>query len=289
MILHEDTMTEKQTILISGSQLDYIQTCPRLHYYRNILRIFSIEDKSEPLQKGDLIHYLLELHYKSIMAGELLSLENIANLGLNKATELSLSLEDTQKVIHLYEEYRDFYPVGNDWLPEEVEVPFAKVVYEDDDLRIIDEGKIDLLAKNNKLSLSLVIDHKYSSHNSQVVERETQNLNYCLVTGRRDFIINQLGDQKSLDVEKRMLRPYFCYGEHEIEEFRNDLIYWTLEIVRNHARALANDYIPANRKSCFSFFKKCAYYDLCQTTPDNFEYKVKSEFIRSKETVGLFK
>lgn len=287
-------MTEKQTIVISAHQLDNIQSCPRLYYYANILNIVSIEsEESKRSDRGILLHHLLDIHYKSIILSKGLTLSNeqilpgvelMRDLALNKATELSLTLDEASGIIKLYEEYRNFYPIQSDWEIEASEVEFAKVIYEDEDVRIIDQGKIDLLVKHKRLSnLQIVVDHKYSSKNYPTSGRDTQNLNYCLVTGRRDFVINQLGDQKTLPIEKRMVRTHYCYGDHQIEEFKNDVIYWTLETVRTQVKAMNYDYIPANRRSCMKFGKKCTYFDLCETTPDNVEYKIKAEFIRRKE------
>ncbi len=283
----------QQTVLISASQLDNIQLCTRLHYFKDILYLAPMEGKSEGLEKGDLFHYLLDLHYKSLIASNSTSLIDVGlveELGLNKATELSLEDEEAKGIIFLYKEYRDFYPFEESvWEPEESEVPFAVVVFEDEDLKIILQGKIDLLAKNKKINLPLVIDHKYSSKNYPVSSRDTQNLSYCLATGRRDFIINQAGDQKSYSPDKRFLRPSFCYSEDKVNEFRDDVIYWTLEIIKNHFRSANGDHIPANRKACKFFNKPCTYWDLCETSKDNLEGKIESDFMRTdKLRKGLF-
>lgn len=285
---------DKQTVLISASQLDTIQLCHRKHYFRDILNLSTIEGiKDEGLEKGDLFHYLLDLHYKSIIDSKgdsLIKLETATELGLNQATKLNLGDEESNGIIKLYGEYRDYYPFDESiWEPEESEVPFAVVVYEDDELVIILQGKIDLLAINKKVNLPLIIDHKYSSKNYPVSSRDTQNLSYCLATGRRDFIINQCGDQKSYSPDKRFLRPSFCYSEHQIDEFRQDVIYWTLEIVKNHMRVEQGEHIPANRKACKFFNKLCTYWELCETSPDNVAGKINSDFISTvKMKRGLF-
>jgi len=269
-----------QTILISANKLDKIQTCHRLFSYTSIKELGSFS-KPSYMDEGDLFHKLLELYYRAKKEVTDYNIESLIELGRNHAAALTnISQEEIEQNINLFREYILYYQQES-WIPQEVEIPFAFSILEDEDagLRIVLEGKIDLLAKDEKTGQELVIDHKRVGRNSTPYDRDNQKLSYCLVTGRRDFIINQIGDQKSLSVDKRLSRYYFNISQHMIDEFVENTIYWTFEMLKIMKMESEGETPPGNYRGCTMYFNKCAFYDVCNTTPDNREYKLNQQYL----------
>jgi len=276
-----------QTILISANKLDKIQQCPRLFNYLYVKELTSFTRPSY-IEEGDLFHYLLNLHYKAKITAADYNIDTLIELGRNHATELSITSPELEANIALFKEYVLYYQQEN-WTPEESEVPFAMQLLEDTaaGIRIVLEGKIDLLCRESKTDQPLVVDHKRVSRNFAPFDRDNQKLAYCLATGRRDFVINQIGDQKSYSVDKRLVRYYFNISDYQVEEFLENTIHWTMEIVKIIGAAAAGDYIAGNYTACVKFNKKCMFYDVCNTRDEYKEAKLKEAF-KPKTDFSLF-
>ena len=276
------------TILISANKLDKIQQCHRLFNFTSV-KDLTTQSKPVYMEEGDLFHHFLDLYYKAKIKSFDYNIDSLIELGRNHATELDLTSEIIDENIGLFREYVLYYQ-HDLWQPEESEVPFAEEIFIDkeNDFRIVLEGKIDLLAIDNKTNTSLVIDHKRVGRNLAPYDRDNQKLAYCLVTGRKDFIINQIGDQKSLSVDKRMSRYYFNISPHQLEEFVNNAIFWTFEMIKVMGLEKEGSFIPGSYKSCSYFGKKCSFYEVCNTTPDNVQYKLEQLF-NKKEDHDLFR
>lgn len=277
-----------QTILISANKLDKIQQCHRLFNYLHVKELASFSKPSYQ-EEGDLFHFLLDKHYKAKISGADYNVESLIELGRNHATTLSqVSASELEENINLFREYVLYYQ-HESWIPEESEVPFAVELLEDSSagFRIVLEGKIDLLAKESKTELPLVIDHKRVARNFAPYDRDNQKLAYCLATGRRDFVINQIGDQKSYSVDKRLLRYYFNISDHQVEEFAENSIYWTMEMLKVMKLESDGDFIPGNYRSCFYFNRKCMFYDVCNSKEELKNSKLEESF-KPKEDFSLF-
>jgi hypothetical protein len=276
-----------QTILISPTKLDQIQKCPRLFNYLYVKELTSFKQPSY-MERGDLFHYLLEQHYKAKLAAADYNIESIAELGRNHAVKLDLSVGEVEDNIRLFKEYVIYYQ-GESWVPEEVEVPFAYTLLEDAgaDIRIVMEGKIDLLCREAKTNIPLIVDHKRVTRNFASYDRDNQKLAYALVTGRRDFVINQIGEQKSYSIDKRLQRYYFNITNCQVEEFVENTIHWTMEIIKVIGAEAAGDYIAGNYQACTKFNRKCMFYDVCNS-PRESQNAMLEETFRPKANFDLF-
>jgi hypothetical protein len=275
------------TLLISATKLDRIQQCEELFRYSYVKELAAFE-KPSYVDEGDLFHFFLENYYKNKRDSKDYNLDHIIELGRNRATTLNINYNELEENIKLFREYVSYYSQES-WRIEDVEVPFAVELFTDEalDIRIVLEGKIDLLASEEKTGVKLVIDHKRVNRNYTPYDRDNQKLAYCLASGRRDFIINQIGDQKSYDVEKRMKRYYFNYSEHQIEEFTENTLEWSFEMIKVMKANSEGKFVRRNYNSCYRFNMKCLFYDVCNTTEDNKNFKLEQAF-RPKVNFDLF-
>ena len=148
---------------IDASILITVQNCARKAQYSHVYSIQPYE-KDDALQNGDLMHKMLEPYYS-------MKLDNGPNLesdvwkelqengvypsgdpvkvgvdsGLYFASKMSIPSDTAQEVITQFEAYCEYYK-HEEWHPLHVEEVGSLVLHEDEDLKIIYDFKIDLIA-----------------------------------------------------------------------------------------------------------------------------------------------
>jgi hypothetical protein len=162
-----------------------------------------------------------------------------------------------------------------------VEQAFAYVLYEDDVVRIIITGKIDLLVNKPGLGSgsdykSLPIDHKTFRRDFPVLRLSNQFMNYCFATKSNFLLVNRIGLQKTLTPEQRFKRIPLSYDPIMLEEWKQNVVNI---ILQQYLACVTEDAWPMNLTSCLKFNRLCEYYDICDTSgKENKLYKLESKF-----------
>ncbi len=261
-------------VLLSAEKLNDIQICPTLYNYKHELLKVPIR-KPDYFEEGELMHEILRIYYSSKMTGEQLTFDQMLDSGRNFAAKGNLTSESVEETIKDARMYLEFYKYSDSWEILGVEEPFAKELYSDEELRIVLIGKSDLIVKTNRGSGPIaVVDHKYESRFYEKLERDNQPLSYCWAFEARDFIYNRIGKQKTKKTEEKLLRPYFSFSEFQINDWKNSVI----EIAHDLLRYYTKDVWPMRFHGCTIHGRRCTFYDVCNSTPDNRIYKLESLF-----------
>lgn len=261
-----------RNLVLTSSRLSRLQKCPREYFFSFVLNRHPIETPKYFVE-GTFVHKILEIYYNQKKAGTVDILRIVEQARNYASTIDNLSAENCESTINLFLEYIAYQQDAN-WVIEGVEVPFAKVIWEDEkfNLRIIFQGKSDLLVSAQ--GIPIIVDHKKVSQNRQPFDRDNQILGYCHAFNRSDFIINQLGTQKALPLKDKFRRHYFNVLGYQIDEWIEETIYNAFEAVKY----FDNNHWPARIKSCHDQGRPCTYYDVCKTERSNWEYKLQSAF-----------
>lgn len=265
-----------QNLVLSTEKINDIQTCPKLYNYKHNLRK-TPNTKFAPLETGELMHYSLASYYEGLKdPSKTLSLESIISLTRNYAAEkLSIISEEVEQVIKDFRLYYNHYAHSETWQIDAVEEPFAKILWESNDLRVVVTGKIDLrVTTMNGKGPRALIDHKYEARFDQKPDRDNQPLCYAWAYGINDWMFNRIGKQKSTDPKDRLQRPYICYSQHQIDGWVESAIETALDIYRCYEREV----FPARMIGCNYHKRRCDFYDVCNTSADNQEYKLNTMF-----------
>lgn len=261
-------------LVLSAEKLNDIQICPTLYHYKHELAQVPVQ-KPYYFEEGELMHLMLEMYYKLKMENNPIEINAIIDHSRNHATKMNLKAEEVEKVIEDFRMYTDYYSESSSWEILGVEEPFAKEIYNDSTIRIVIIGKVDLRVKTNRGNgPTAIVDHKYEARFDQKLERENQPIAYCWAFEARDFIYNRIGKQKAKKTEEKLLRPYFSYSEYQINDWKNSVIDSANDILKY----INDDYWPMKFHGCVVHGKKCTFYDVCNTTPDNRVYKLDSFF-----------
>lgn len=264
----------KANVVLDASKIDLFETCPKRYDIRHNQNK-GTDKKAEALDKGGLAHEGLEVYFKMLKEG--VKYADRMHATLMKIRERSsdpdnsdLEDEDVQILLDAVEQSCDYWRAEDENSVEvlTVEQPFAYVLYEDDFVRIIISGKIDLLCNFHGIGRSasynnIPFDHKTFSRDSMVLRKSNQFINYSAAAGSNYLIVNRIGLQKTLSAEEKFKRLPLSYDPIYIADWKSNL---TKMILNEYLTCVAEDYWPEKPTSCFKFNRLCEYYDICDSS-----------------------
>lgn len=265
-------------LIISAHKLEAMMVCPRKYYFQHILN-YTTSITPKYFLEGEFFHAILEDYYRDIKERRKQDTGFYINIARNKAAQFDkgLTLDEMEYLISIFSQYLTYYDQDYSWEIVGTETPFSKVLWEGDlnsqSYRIILQGKADLLVR--KSNIPIIVDHKVVSQNRGFISRTNQNLSYLWALGYQDFIINSIGKQKTLTPDKKFLREYFNYSPYQIKEWESIAIETSLEIINYYT----GNHFPARYTGCSFHGNKCSFYNVCETSQDNWEYKLKSDYV----------
>jgi hypothetical protein len=253
-----------RNLVMDSQVLNGIQKCA---YFYNLSfnEHWTPGYKAEALESGDLLHTIMKVHYLlKIHRPDLNYARNCEisiAFGRQHAISLNQELETSEEVIHHTSEYLKFRE-GDFWIPKQVERPFAKVLYEseEDDLRIVYEGVVDLVADTQ--AGETVVDHKSSRRNTDPTSLPLSNQfkGYAWALGINNVVINKIGFQKTLPPKDKFVRHPISYSQEILDEWVANSVFWGKML----AFYLETETFPQNFTSCDKY-SGCIFCKACLT------------------------
>jgi len=274
--------SDKLVVSIDSQWLETLQECHRKMDYKFVKNLRPIKT-SEALEKGSLLHEILDIFYQSYGEAYDERVKLAIAHGQRYAIKLSLPMEDCSAVIFQFREYADHYKMDG-WRPllapdstgkmiPLIEHTFSIVLHEDEEIKIIYSGKIDLVAET-PVGIILV-DHKSESRKSDPSTLTNQFIGYVNALKIYNMWINKVGFQKTLSRAERFRRYIKSYNPDWVEEWKVGII----QDIKRAALALQSGVCYPNFTACDRSFWGCEYKSLCETTKDNREFKAKTFFM----------
>lgn len=271
-----------RNMVLSSSRLDDFMGCERKFSLTYLQGYKSKHENITPQNKGTLFHKLAEVYYKAKkdnllekdFAGIVQKVMDTGRaLGL---TKYNLTDEDTDIVVRTFRDYASYYRHEN-YETQEVEIPFSKVLFEQGDLRVIINGTLDLLVRNQQ-GHEIVIDHKTKSKDYMPGELTNQFICYAWATGRRIVMPNRVLFKLGESDEKRFKRQPYTYSARMVEEWSTMVMYRALRI----DEMVRANYFPPNYTRC-EMYGKCIFYSVCNQDPSGRVVELEENFIQSDE------
>ena len=152
-----------KTRTVSFSELDNVRQCRFKHQLGYVER-WKDPSPSAALQKGSLMHLVLELHYRRLKEGMKLAgiAQEVAASGL-LCNDLGESDDIQDLVAWIYDGYVRLYGADSQWEIVDVEFPVGGWLYTPNGTRssFWFKGKVDLLVRDMSMGGGLwVVDHK---------------------------------------------------------------------------------------------------------------------------------
>lgn len=273
-------MTDKLELIISPSSLNLLESCARHYQYSKIMNLGKDGPKDEKLERGDLIHQVLDFYFKGKIDGKSHEemLEPAIDFGRFIANGMDLEVEATEYFLATAREWLEFHVVHYFWKPLHSESPFSLLFYEDDSLRILLEGKIDLIIQlERQPEITAWTDHKSREKTVQDSPLENQFMAYAYAF--RDIthhgFVNEIGLQKSKGPEDKFKIHPLTFNEANLEEWRETTIYHC-KLLESYIRL---NHFPMNHASC----KFCEFREVCKEPPNLRERMIEAKFIQKPE------
>lgn len=293
------TMTDKVNLVLDSSKIDLFETCPaRYNFRHNHNKGLPILQKAKALDLGGLAHEGLAVyfallgegkHYDERMERCLLKINEVAA----NVEESNSDPEEVSLLCRAVEESCDFWRSEDENCVEvlAVEQAFAYVLYEDDDVRIIISGKIDLLHNYNGIGRNssyknLPMDTKTFSRDSVVLRKSNQFINYCNAVESKYLVVNRIGlhdpdAKKPKPAEEKFKRIILSYDPIYIQDWKDNLIKMLLN---EYLGCVASGAWPEKPTSCNKFNRLCEYYSICDSSgEDTKKFKLENEYVDVKE------
>ena len=290
---------DKLTLGIDATILNSIQSCPKRTELTHIRNLQPIEERRAPLEAGRLFHAMMEIFnrysfsHPHLCAHEVLHyIKGDLSLSLLEKEEIDMLPADYYFVRDVFEEYASEDQNFNiHSIPEET---IARVMYDDDDLRIIYAGKIDLRINTPDGGSGIPLDYKTEGRKSFPDKKSNQFIGYCWLTESNEICIQKIGFQgapwaqkdgmqrnsKSRENYQRTL----TYTDEVIEDWIENTIYTCRQWVTN----MHTGFFPQNRTACNQYGKPCSFWRVCEDKREN-EQEVLSIYYQAKEPWDIFK
>lgn len=178
-------------------------------------------------------------------------------------------------VLQTCDEYFEFWK-SDFWVTLETEVVKSKILYEDDDIRILFKSKLDWIVDTN--TGIYPCDHKTMKQNRDNVSLNNQFIGQCFIMDTRNVFINKVGFQKSLKPAEKFKRVTISYSAARLYEWQSEILpYWCKTAIMYAEQG----YYPPNFNNCDGKFGYCIFKECCESNPD-----MRSEVLRLNFKVG---
>lgn len=271
----------KEIIVFDSQRLTGIQHCAYrydLVFNQNVAPVL----KEEPLESGDLMHKMLEAYYRGANArhevGKEIMIKACTTIGERHAAELSLQTEEVDDCIRVFKEYVEFY--WNE--PHQtlaVEKVASRVIYEDEQVQFIYEGKMDWVVSLGNVSV-MPADHKRYSRRWEILPLNNQFMGYCWLLNVSNMMVNRIGMQRTVKPEDKFLRPIMSYPVGVIDAWVKNTIWW----MWFYTECVRKGEWPQNFTSCDKYLKAngdmgCQFKGVCIQSPEHRLHTIKNLFV----------
>ena len=285
-----------KTITLDSTILNTISLCERRTQYQFIDAI-SPSVKGEALERGDLMHKLLEVYeslrcnlldadsstWKALQEAAILHplTDDIKDFAISAgryfATKMDLPPDEIEEVIFQFEEYIDYYK-SDPWDTLALESVGSKVLFESEELKVLYTFKIDRLAKRDQIIAPW--DYKTSKRRSETSSLSNQFIGYAWATDSNYVIVDKIGFQKSLTREDRFQRIFLSYDAERIAEWQLNATKWAIA----YARLLEGDDPLSNSMNLTSCdkFGGCIYRPVCEKPPSAREWIISRDYVQGE-------
>ena len=285
----------KTNIIFSASSYDLFEKCLANYKYGQLMNLtVPVHEKSQSLDFGGLAHSGMEVYFKALAEGihyndrlhnSLMTIRakasDIDNSNVDIETDLPIILSAVEQSCEYwrYEDENYLEILG-------VEEPFDYIMYEDDYVRIIFSGKIDLrvnkkgISSNEASYLNMPMDHKTYKRDFPVDRLNNQFINYCVPTESNYLVVNRIGLQKTLKAEDKFKRLPLSYDPIYKQQWKDNVI---KNILTFYLPAFMNDTWPMRPTSCRKFGRLCEFHAVCDSSGEAArQFKLDSLFVQKE-------
>jgi hypothetical protein len=268
----------KKIIAVDSQKLSMVQMCG-YKYDLTFNRSVIPAEKQDFFEKGDLMHKMMQTYYSmhkytqrwpnSFTRDKIFKI--IERVGEWYAIQKSLPQDEIEECIWVFGQYLDYY-WGERSVTLAVEQVASKMLYEDDELAILYDAKIDWICSLGNSPI-LPVDHKTSSRRGNTIAISNQFMGYCWILGVSNIMVNKIGFQKTVKPADKFTRPIMSYPLGVIDGWVKNSVYWIKQILQYEEQ----QFWPQNFTSCDKY-SGCIFHDLCEAPPETRAAQIAANF-----------
>lgn len=295
----------KKNVIFDATILSALEGCGRFTDIRFNHRLVSMQGKSNSLEVGSLIHKVLEVYYRhkidgfplNTAVGNALAAGQLYITGCQFCTHSSEAkpscghtpeeypgLENTPEqndrfivgwkfALETCEQYFKHY-VNDSFIPLAVEWVDGKIIYEDDEIRVLWKAKFDLTVDTNQIGI-VSMDHKTFKQRRDKSSLSNQFMGHCILLESRSVIVNKIGLQTTLPIAERLSREPISYSSERLLEWQSEIVpYYAYKYLQYQE----SGYWPPNWSHCDNNFGPCPYKPVCEADPSIRENILRAEY-----------
>lgn len=271
----------KIVLTLDSHALSQFQDCRRKFQLGTIRALESRKEKAS-LSKGTLFHSILAEYYNGIKENQNRT-ELIQRIfeKIISTTDTEFTTEDLLAIGKKFVEYTNHYK--EDWEPIRIEgfqhTGFSKLLYENDRVKFIYEGRIDLLVRIAK-QFNRWVDFKTQNPKYSYDRHPNVNqfIGYSWASGLPGIIAYVTWSDKTSD--KTFRRQDISFTPQFIEKWKESTIRWYFRILKT----IQTQNYEYNFSACDTKYGPCQFSRICPATNKNAEdYIIKNEFRKRDE------
>lgn len=266
----------KYNICLDSTMLDTLMSCECKFNYRFNLNKVTVE-KADPLERGSLLHLGYETYFNGVKNGKNFKERIDESLAVirSESTLTELPTEKVDRLIIAFNESCEYYQSRDEQMEVlAVEQAFSYVLYEDEIIKIVMIGKIDLLV-NEPGYTNLPYDHKSYEREYPLDRKANQFCNYSYATGSNYLMVNKVGLQTTLPVIKKHKRIPLSYDPLFHAQWKENIVKWSYR----YLECVQTNEWPLNVTSCSKYNRPCEYTEVCDSSGIEAKlYKLEANF-----------
>lgn len=270
----------REIIVFDSQRLNMIQNCAYkydLTFNQNVAPL----EKADALEKGSLIHDMLETYYKMRMwrsrwrknghHDKKKILQICTRVAEWSAIKMRLPIEEVDMNIHVFGQYMEHY-WDEPHATLAVEQVGSKVMYQDEQMIIIYETKIDWIWSLPQIPI-MPTDHKSAGRRGDVHDLSNQFIGYCWILNVRNLCVNKVGFQTTIKPADKFQRHNKSYPLTVIEGWVENSVWWIKQARIHELMGIW----PNNYTSCDKY-SGCIYTPICVASPEVRDFKKRQLF-----------
>ena len=297
----------KKDVILDATVLSTLMSCPRLTDFKFNHNLQSIKGKSNSLEVGNIVHKGLEIAYSSMIKGVKKSdavgfgimAAQLYATGCPHCTDYTGEAKPScghqvneypgvrntpltneghyvgiNWAIQTLEQYFEHYK-NDSWVSLEVETVKGKILYEDDEIRVLWKAKLDWLVDTN--SGILPVDHKTQKQKRPKIKLNNQFIGQCLVMNTRNMIINNIGFQTTLKPQEKFTREMISYSGDALIEWQSQILpYYAYKLI-DHTE---QNHWPPDFTHCENKYGNCTFIEVCSSDRNMREEVIRADFVK---------
>lgn len=298
----------KKNVIMDATTLSSLMSCGRYYDIRFNHRLVPMKGKSNSLEVGSLIHKVLEVYYKHMIngfkretsigqamtAGQLfvqgcpgcanhIDTESKPSCGhepeeypgmTNTPEQSERTITGWAFALKTCEEYFDFYK-NESFIPLACEEVRGKVLFEDDEIRVLWKAKFDLIIDTNQIGI-ISMDHKTFKQRRDKSTLSNQFLGHCCLLDSRNVMVNKIGLQTTLKIHERLIKEVVSFSADRLYEWQQEILpYYAYKYVQFHE----SGYWPPDYTHCDTMFGPCPYKQVCEGDRNMREEILRNEYM----------